>query len=48
MAVVNRSETASIAIFVVRLLLDSAVAVVVRLLEGEEFGSLILSVSTPA
>jgi hypothetical protein len=48
MAVVNRSETASIAIFVVRLLLDSAVVAVVRLSEGEEFGSLVLSVSTPA
>jgi hypothetical protein len=38
MAVVNRSETVSIAIFEVRLLLDLVVAAVVRLVEGEEFG----------
>lgn len=48
MAVVSRSETVSIAIFEVRLLLDLAVAVVVRLVEGEEFGSLVLSALTPA
>jgi hypothetical protein len=38
MAVVNRLEKVSIAIFAVRLLLDSVVAAVVRLLEEEEFG----------
>lgn len=48
MAVVSRSKTPLTAIFEVRLLLDSAVAAVVRLLEGEEFGSLVLSASTPA
>lgn len=48
MAAANRSETASIVIFAVRLLLDSMLGVVARLLEGEEFGSRALSTLTPA